>query len=369
MRISHGITRLANAEVWAGAHSIFYAQIVACSRVGADGRRSWSIRICVLLLLAGCGGAGDSDGHATSTAGPSETAGKSTTPALSRDPNVSVGPAPFLDVVLEIIRGNAYYADNLDWQQWENDADLAAANAQSTDATYGFVRDLVAALDDGHSRFFTAVEVEKLTEPSTRTLPAQSAPFGEVDANRIGYLSIPGFNSADMTSTEVTKYIEAAFAVLDQPACGWIIDLAGNQGGSLFPMLAALAPILGPGEAIGYSSRDGATDMYEITDHGSLVTNTGVELVAAPTSFPGFLHSNSPVAVLQGRQTASSGEGALIALRGHGATSFGRPTQGVPTGNQLQLLPDGSAINHGGGNGTQRHYLRDRNRPRCRGLR
>lgn len=85
--------------------------------------------------------------------------------------------------------------------------------------------------------------------------------------------------------------------------------------------------------------------MYEITDDASLITNTDAELLVAPPGFPGFLHVDSPVAVLQGRQTASSGEGVLIALRGRGAATFGAPTAGVPTGNQFEPLTDGSAIN------------------------
>lgn len=253
--------------------------------------------------------------------------------------------AAFVEEVLGVVEDNAYYSDRIDWRMWREEGARIGAEAETIDDTYGFVRDLVSALEDGHSRFFTPAEIEQLTDPSTESPLDQRVPSGEVDAHGVGYLTLPGFQSFDMSSIEVANYLDAAFAVLDQSACGWIVDLTDNTGGTLFPMLSALAPILGSGAAVGYTDRDGSTDMYEITDDASLITNTDVELLAAPPGFPGFLHVDSPVAVLQGRQTASSGEGVLIALRGRGATTFGAPTAGVPTGNQFEPLTDGSAIN------------------------
>lgn len=315
------------------------------SQSRGERRSGWLMAASVVALLTGCDGSTEADERAASTVPPHSTAVELTTPPSPSDSSNDVEAGPFLDDAIDVVEGNAYYAVNVNWEQWRDDAIAVAADAESTAATYEFVRDLVAALDDDHSQFFTADEVQQLSEPSTQQQLDQSTPFGEVGDDGIGYLNVPAFSAFDLTGTEVTDYVEASYSVLDQPACGWVIDLTGNQGGNVLPMLTALAPILGPGEATGYTTRDSTTVMYEITDDGSLIADIGIDLLSAPESFPGFLHTDTPNAVLQGRQTASSGEATLIALRGHGARSFGRPTYGVPTGNEFKLLADGSAIN------------------------
>lgn len=330
--------------------------MVATSRVRTSRRGSITL-VITLVAVTGCGDAPDGEASVDTESVSGTTVEPPTASAVPTD---SVEPGEFLDEVLEVVESNAYYADRVDWNDWANDAEVAASAAESTESTYRFVRELVAALDDDHSRFVTPDEVARILEPGAQSTPEQRRPSGEVDQRGIGYLAVPGFGVVDMSSTAVTEYVEAAYDVLRQPACGWIVDLAGNQGGSLYPMLAALAPILGPGEAMGYTSRDGVAETFEVTDNGSIIgyfaapaAEGGVELVTALTTFPGFISPDSHVAVLQGPRTASSGEAALIALRGRAATTFGRSTAGVPTGNAFQFLSDGSAINLTTGVGTE----------------
>jgi carboxyl-terminal processing protease len=56
-------------------------------------------------------------------------------------------------------------------------------------------------------------------------------------------------------------------------------------------------------------------------------------------------HPAPAVAVLTGRDTASAGEAIVVALRARPHTrSFGEPTAGVPTANEVYTLSDGGLL-------------------------
>jgi carboxyl-terminal processing protease len=131
---------------------------------------------------------------------------------------------------------------------------------------------------------------------------------------------------------------------LDADACGWIVDLRGG-GGNVWSLLMALAPLLGPGPAVGYRYRDGRTGELVIGDDGSLA-GLGRPTVRSPEGAPvRFGASDDPVAVIQTRLTASAHEGAVMAFRGRPATrSFGTPTDGVPSAREGNDLADGSVL-------------------------
>ena len=126
--------------------------------------------------------------------------------------------------------------------------------------------------------------------------------------------------------------------------CGWIVDLRGNSGGNMWPMLAGVGPVLGEGivgafvdpdsVVIEWYYRDGASGLGPNNDIVR-VTDTPYELILQlPT-----------VAVLTGPVTASSGEGIVTAFRGRNATrSFGLGTAGLSTANRTFRLSDGARM-------------------------
>jgi carboxyl-terminal processing protease len=244
-------------------------------------------------------------------------------------------PAEYLTEVLDAVEEQAYYADRVDWDQWRADAEVEAVTAQVTADTYTFVQRLLNELGDDHSFFVSppSGDGEAVVE-----IPFV-APAGAVDADSIGWLNLPAYASDDIWGAE---YVDAAHDVLAAAACGWIVDLRFNGGGNLYPMLAALAPLLGPGPLLGYRDRHGRTDSWTIDDDGTVVA-TGWP-PPPRTDHIRFI-VGSPIAVLHGPGTASSGEGVVMALRGRpGVRSFGLPTAGVPTGNLGVEFSDGSVI-------------------------
>jgi hypothetical protein len=124
-----------------------------------------------------------------------------------------------------------------------------------------------------------------------------------------------------------------------QGACGWVVDLRGNTGGDLWAMLAGAGPILGEGEVGAFVYVDGRREVW-----GS---RAGQALLDGRVMAQGLAYHlarpQPPVAVLTDSSTASSGEAMAIAFRGRPKTrSFGEPTAGLPTKNDLKVMSDGA---------------------------
>ncbi len=127
---------------------------------------------------------------------------------------------------------------------------------------------------------------------------------------------------------------------------GWIVDLRGNFGGDMVPMLVAVGPILGEGVLGYFFYPDSSFYTWNYRKNGYfLYDENGNWWERSTDSYP--LKSPNPyVAILTDHVTASSGEAVAIAFKGRNKTkSFGTPTFGVLTSNRVHTLSDGSRIN------------------------
>lgn len=222
---------------------------------------------------------------------------------------------------VQLLRGRAYFADRDDWPRTIEAVRRAiAGGAELATALHLAFR----ALGDRHS-FLRPAGAE-----STQQVTA-SKPVGRQLAAEIGYLRLPGFPGGSRSPLEI-DYVRAAWTLLRElrATTGWVLDLRGNGGGSIVPMLAAAGPLLGTGSWLSYQRRDGSLLAYQYAA-GELFANDKC-LLAAPG--PPADTSHLAVTVLSHETTASAAEGVLVAFRGRArARSFGTSTAGVPTGN------------------------------------
>ncbi|GAA1957926.1 S41 family peptidase [Amycolatopsis minnesotensis] len=237
-------------------------------------------------------------------------------------------PAP-AEHVLRLLEAHAFYADRVDWTAAATGVAEALARGLSLDEA---LKPVFAALGDRHSSLRQA-------EGGTHTA-ASALPDGH--QGRTGYLRLPGF-TGDHRSSAAKRYVKAAWALL-RPPCprGWVLDLRGNRGGNLFPMLAAAGPLLGADARLAYLKRGGNRLTYRYA-RGTVYADDRrlLSVRRPPSDLP-----DAPLAVLTDARTASSAEGVLVACLGRaaGVRVFGAPTAGVPTGNVSHLLPDGSTL-------------------------
>ncbi|MCE3552242.1 S41 family peptidase [Pseudonocardia sp. RS11V-5] len=134
-------------------------------------------------------------------------------------------------------------------------------------------------------------------------------------------------------------YADAARAALDgRIADRWIVDLRGTGGGSPWPLLAAVAPLLGEGEVGAFVDREGGRTPWTVRD--GVVSRGATAQLQGPSG-----RLDGPVSVLTDGNTANSGEAVAVAFRGRpDARSYGAPTLGFSTGVESAPLPGGLVL-------------------------
>jgi C-terminal processing protease CtpA/Prc len=153
------------------------------------------------------------------------------------------------------------------------------------------------------------------------------------------YLRIPA-----VSSDHGEAYVDAGRRVFGDLLAArpqsWVVDLRGNGGGDMHPMLTVVAPLLGEGRTGSFVGPHGGIGDWGVRD--GHVYN-GDEVAFPQVKMPAAV--DGPVAVLVDGQTASSGEAILISFTGAAnARSFGEPTAGFATGNEVFELPDGAVL-------------------------
>ncbi|MFE2876837.1 S41 family peptidase [Streptomyces roseus] len=246
----------------------------------------------------------------------------------------------YLSRALDLMEAHSVRRDQVDWPRLRRAALARAESARTPSDTYAVIMDALAELGDHHSRFLTPVEhaiTLRETEDTLTGLTGRQLP------GRVGYLSLPGVAGAPAGLDAYVRQGRAAVkeAERDGSACGWIVDLRQNEGGSLWPMFAVAAPLLGEGKVGSFVFPDGSSTPWYVKDRRPGLN--GKESRWGPADPVG--RPDAPVAVLTDGRTASAGEALLVAFAGRPDTrTFGSASYGVPTGNGGFPLSDGAAL-------------------------
>lgn len=205
---------------------------------------------------------------------------------------------------------------------------------------YHFLREAATAIDR-HSDFYRPAIVR---QRGLRPDPLYTF-RGKMLAARYAYVEIRGCAALDSASAKDYSDSLASLTrnlLANEPA-GLIIDLRGNSGGNMYPMLGGLASLLGEG-ILGYDLfPDGHKEPWYITWHDS---EPGRADSLGLLDSVHFVDKKPRMAVLCGPGTASGGEGLLLSFRGaNEVLVIGEPTYGVPTSNRMVFMPDSGMIN------------------------
>lgn len=239
-----------------------------------------------------------------------------------------------VDSAFAIVRRGSLWRDTVTWSRVEPDVRAVAAGSETATDTYPAIRALLARLGDHHSFF-----MKPQGAAAFRTGGAENPrPLIRVQADGIGYISVPAYGGADKAAAE--SYVRTVHDSLARTVtngagtCRWILDLRTNGGGNMWPMLAGLRPFVGEEGLGSFVSAAGSGPLWHARDQ--------VDLRPPVTLAP---LESANVAVLTGPRTASSGEAVTISFIGRPRTrSFGLPTAGLSTANATMTLPDGAMI-------------------------
>jgi C-terminal processing protease CtpA/Prc len=144
----------------------------------------------------------------------------------------------------------------------------------------------------------------------------------------IAVIYLPPFSGND---DEGRRYVQTVLDALPDTLSGAVIDLRGNSGGNMYPMIAAVHRFL-PDDLLRFRNRKNSIPV----DNDYILNVVGIARQAM---------IDCPVAILTNELTASSGEATLLCFRGlQNMRVFGTPTAGYASSNVPYPMPDGSQL-------------------------
>ena len=274
-------------------------------------------------------------------------------------------PDAYIDEALAVARAKSFRTDRVDWKALAEKAHRAAEGAADILDTYPILVDILIGLGDGHSfvqadagqraafqarhgyAFNRALGERKRPTSSFMNRDTVETRRLEVDGAAVQVFDVPHFSGGGELANYFAQRLYDAQATGAPWACGYVVDLRGNGGGNVWPMLAGLEPLLGEGRISGHRDRTGLSWTELDGGKAQLVGPDGATQTLAHTRdwarLPGL--DTRPVAVLIDDATASSGEGVAVALRGRANTRFfGDHTYGISTSNEGFRLSDGAVL-------------------------
>jgi carboxyl-terminal processing protease len=269
-------------------------------------------------------------------------------------------PIAYLNRALDEMQARALRRGTVDWPHVRAEALARAAHANTAADTYDAIRFALASLGDHHSSFHPAPAIARLeSQRQPRQTVAPSSPFiGRYEPD--GRLATLGggifaivvvtkcFPENDRQFVAYETKLQGLVADLDRShPSGWVVDLRGNVGGNMWPMLTGIGPLLGEGDRLGEFFNTGGHSVWRYRDGvASEVGDDGKADPYPPVAGSPYKVVGTPhVAVLIDGGTGSSGEAVAIALRGRPNTRFfGEHTQGASTVNEVFALSDGAAM-------------------------
>ena len=234
--------------------------------------------------------------------------------------------------MLGLLEARGLYADRVDWPAVRvrllDVADRATGPAELHEA----LNDVAKEAGGLHSALLRPDTVRRMA-----ARPARSPEARVVDG--VGVLVLPECSGERRTRRAYALDGGRALRRLP-PVGGWVVDLRGNGGGAMWPMLAVAAPLLGGDGILGaFVDRRGARLPWWLRWGRVGVGRWPQARSRGPSRLPG------PVAVLTDGGTGSSGEAVVVAFRGApGVRSYGADTYGFSSANESCPLPDGAKL-------------------------
>jgi hypothetical protein len=285
---------------------------------------------------------------------------------------ISPDATTFLDNAIDIMRQHALHGEGLDWDALRTEAFKRAGGAFNPIDTYPAIYWTLVQLGDpgSHLRLppglfpdqialLQQAEREAAAHAPAGAKPAALAPTpfasrllpeGHIvteQGKNFGYVVLPRCTAKDddgqlLYAADVRRILSQLSA---QNPTGWIIDLRGNTGGDMWPMLTGIGPILGDGSVGSFVAADGNMTWFYKDGETGTRNPAGLETVSLTLRDGPVLSPPAPVAILIDSSTASSAEAITIAFHGRPDTRFfGARTAGKSTAVQPFKLSDGAEI-------------------------
>ncbi|HOO09345.1 MAG TPA: S41 family peptidase [Cyclobacteriaceae bacterium] len=248
-------------------------------------------------------------------------------------------PEEYLNEMLDYMEANHIDRKSIDWPAFRQAVQQKGAGAETISGADGAVLLALELLNDQTSFLVTSQgKVLAFSTPCTDAAP----PEVTVPAD-VGYIKIPAFGNSGVNAAVFAEKMHGDIRAQDKAGLkGWLVDLRGNTGGNMWPMVAGIGPILGEGTAGYFIDSNDVKNAFGYQDGASFYGEKPVVGVSFPYT---LLSADSKVAILVDHATTNAAEAVAIAFIGKAnARSFGPTTCGRAGGNQAFTLSDGSIL-------------------------
>ena len=182
--------------------------------------------------------------------------------------SIQSDPVAYLNRALDEMQAHALRRSFVDWPRVRAEAMARAAHATDTVGTYDAIRFALESLGDHHSSLHLTPALEALESQqhgahAPDSNPESFSPYvgrygpeGHLEHRgdrTIAYVVVTKCfpeNDSDFVAFETNLQKTVAELDASHPS-GWIVDLRGNVGGNMWPMLAGIGPVLGEGDDLG----------------------------------------------------------------------------------------------------------------------
>lgn len=290
---------------------------------------------------------------------------------------ISKAAQQYLDHVLDLMQAHALHTREIDWAAVRSETLKRAAGAETTSDTYPAIYYALTRLKERHSflrlpdalseaerkRAFASMRAilapykDQSLRHASPVFRGRTAPSGHmihVGNASFAYVVIPACvgkhsdmqgNLADFHAYAESLHSIAADLEANHPL-GWIVDLRGNGGGSMYPMIAGIGFLLGEGTLGYFVSSDGSENAWFYRKgKAGMMSGSSEETMEQIKDASVAARDLPPVAVLLDSGTASAAEAVAISFIDRPSTrSFGAHTFGLSTGNRDFPLADGTLL-------------------------
>lgn len=265
----------------------------------------------------------------------------------------SAEAAAYLGHAIDLARSNHIDGRKIDWASVTTNAQAEIGGARTPGDTYNAIRGVIGAIGNKHTMFLPPALVSPPTPTAAQAgkvaaaPPPPEMPTWRLVDGRFGLVHLPMLGTfgpaGEALGRSYSQLVQGGLQEMDKaPICGWIVDLRGNTGGNMWPMLQGIDPLLGDGPFGAFVDPAGNVTRWQRFNHR--VTAGPMQASGEAPSF-GLAHASAPLAVLIDGRTWSSGEMTAIALIGRrGVRVFGDPSGAYSTANGTFKLSDGALL-------------------------
>lgn len=236
--------------------------------------------------------------------------------------NGAITPQRYVHKAIAIMDKNALFAEGPLWESAKKQA--LSSTPETMVEAYKIVREALETAGGKHSFL-----MERSMVQYNDTLQWRM-PMINITDDGILVITIPDFSGNE---TQAGQYAQMLLNGISPDIQRVILDLRGNTGGNMYPMIAGVNALLPDGIVLKFRRQNGRE------------SNLTAEYIAKVQGVERKDPISPQIAILTDGDTASSGEALLICFRGlSNVRTFGSPTAGYASANRSFDMGDGSML-------------------------